>query len=191
MRSEVLEDEILAAIRRIVRAVDLRSRALIRGHRISGPQLVTLREVARMGPVPVSALARAVSLGQPTVTGILNRLERAGLVRRDRSERDRRNVLCTITPQGASVLGEAPSLLQDRFRRELSRLAEWERSQMLATLQRIASLMDAESLEAAPVLTTDALGPDEAIQADDEVAHAGRSVGRRRRAARVEEGEKR
>lgn len=161
MRSEVLEDEILAAIRRIVRAVDLRSRALIRGHRVSGPQLVTLREVARMGPVPVSALARAVSLSQPTVTGILNRLERAGLVRRERSAADRRNVLCTITPQGASVLSEAPSLLQDRFRRELSRLEDWERSQMLATLQRIAWLMDAGEIEAAPVLTTDALAPAE------------------------------
>jgi DNA-binding MarR family transcriptional regulator len=166
MRSEVLEDEILAAVRRIVRAVDLRSRALIRGHRISGPQLVTLREVARMGPVPVSALARAVSLSQPTVTGILNRLERAGLVRRDRSDQDRRNVLCTITPQGASVLGDAPSLLQDRFRRELSRLEEWERSQMLATLQRIAALMDADALEAAPVLTTDDLAPDEGESAE-------------------------
>lgn len=142
-----------------MRAVDLRSQALIRGHRVSGPQLVTLREVARMGPVPVSALARAVSLSQPTVTGILNRLERAGLVRRDRDQRDRRSVLCTITTQGASVLGDAPSLLQDRFRRELSRLADWERSQMLATLQRIAFLMDAEALEAAPVLTTDALSP--------------------------------
>jgi len=172
MRSEVLEDEILAAIRRIVRAVDLHSRALIRGHRISGPQLVTLREVARMGPVPVSALARAVSLSQPTVTGILNRLERDQLVRRDRSDRDRRNVLCTITPRGARVLGEAPSLLQDRFLRELSRLEEWERSQMLATLQRIASLMDAESLEAAPVLTTDALNPAEHTLADPEAAPA-------------------
>ena len=161
MRSEILEDEILVAIRRIVRAVDLRSRALIRGHHISGPQLVTLRAVARLGPVPVSALAPEVSLSQPTVTGILNRLERAGLVRRERSEADRRNVLCTITPQGGSVLGDAPSLLQDRFRRELSRLEDWERSQMLATLQRIASLMDAETLEAAPVLTTDALSPAE------------------------------
>jgi DNA-binding MarR family transcriptional regulator len=159
LQPEVLEDEILAAIRRIVRAVDLRSRALIRGHSITGPQLVTLREMSRMGPVSVSALARAVSLSQPTTTGILNRLERAGLVRRERSDTDRRSVLCTITPQGTSVLRDAPSLLQDRFRRELSRLEEWERSQMLATLQRIASLMDAEGLEAAPVLTTDALSP--------------------------------
>jgi DNA-binding MarR family transcriptional regulator len=161
LQSEVLEDEILAAIRRIVRAVDLRSRALIQGHRISGPQLVLLREIARLGPVPVSALARAVSLSQPAVTGMLNRLERSELICRERGARDRRQVLCTITTRGAAVLAEAPSLLQDRFRRELSRLEEWERSQMLATLQRIASLMDAEQIDAAPVLTTDALEPAE------------------------------
>ena len=107
----------------------------------------------------VGALSRAVSLSQPTTTGILARLERAGLVRRERSETDRRSVLCTVTPQGAQVLRDAPSLLQDRFRRELSRLEEWERSQMLATLQRIAFLMDAETLQAAPVLTTDSLQP--------------------------------
>lgn len=173
LESEILEDEILAAIRRIVRAVDLRSRALIRGHRISGPQLVTLREVARLGPVPVSALARAVSLSQPTVTGIVGRLERAGLLRRDRNETDRRSVLCTITPQGASVLRDAPSLLQDRFRRELARLEEWERSQMLATLQRIASLMDAEQLDAAPVLTTDPLQPGGDAPKEPDVAPEG------------------
>ena len=161
MQSDVLEDEILAAIRRIVRAVDLRSRALIRGHRISGPQLVALREVARMGPVTVSALARAISLSQPTATGILNRLDRDGLIRRDRSATDRRSLLCTITARGAAVLRDAPSILQDRFRTELSKLEAWERTQMLATLQRIAHLMDAESLDAAPVLTTDALSPAE------------------------------
>jgi len=178
VQAEALEGEILSAIRRIVRAVELRSRALIRGHSVTGPQLVTLREVARTGPVPVSTLARMVNLSQPTVTGILNRLERAGLVRRERSDRDRRNVLCTVTPQGASVLRDAPSLLQDHFRSELSRLHEWERSQMLATLQRIASLMDAEGLEAAPVLATGALAPAEHADAthhDDDTMEADES----------------
>jgi DNA-binding MarR family transcriptional regulator len=179
VQSEVLEEEIVSAIRRIVRAVDLRSRALIRGHRISGPQLVTLREVARMGPVSVSALGRAISLSQPTVTGILVRLERGKLVRRERSERDRRTVLSTITPQGQKVLAEAPSLLQDRFVRELSRLDEWEQTQMLSTLQRIASLMDAEELDAAPVLTTEpltALQPAETLESPDPAAASSEDI---------------
>ncbi len=167
MHPDVLEDEILTAIRRIVRAVDLHSRTLIRGHHVSGPQLVALRELARLGPVGVGALARAINLSQPTVTGILNRMERAGLVRRERSASDRRSVICTLTTRGAEVLREAPSPLQDRFLEELKRLADWERTQMLATLERIASLMDAESLPAAPVLTTEALAPaEEALVAE-------------------------
>ena len=181
MQPDQLEEDILASIRRIVRAVDLRSRALVRGHRVTGPQLVTLREVARMGPVSVSALARAISLSQPTVTGILHRLEAAGLIRRERSERDRRAILSTVTAQGGRVLKDAPSLLQDRFLRELARLEEWERTQMLATLQRIAAMMDAEDLEAAPLLTAESLPPgseparaeaDEAAPREDETRSA-------------------
>ncbi|HBL47553.1 MAG TPA: hypothetical protein DDZ90_29625, partial [Planctomycetaceae bacterium] len=46
-----------------------------------------------------------------------------------------------------------PSLLQDRFRRELLMLQQWEQTQMLSTLQRIASMMDAENIDASPVLS--------------------------------------
>lgn len=187
VQNDTLEDEILSAVRRIVRAVDLRSRALVRGHRITGPQLVTLRAVSRMGPVSVSALARAVNLSQPTVTGILARLERAALIRRERSGEDRRAVLSTITPQGGVVLRDAPSLLQDRFRRELTRLEEWEQTQMLATLQQIASLMDAEELEAAPVLTTESLTSahePERESTTEATARAGGTVDKQRKAGR-------
>lgn len=161
-----LETQILAAIRRIVRAIDLHSHRLEKAHGTTGPQLVALRAVGRLGPVSVSALARAVNLSQPTVTGILVRLERQGLVRRERCERDRRTVVSTITPAGLRVLREAPPLLQDRFRRELSRLAEWERTLTLATLQRIAAMMDAEDLPADAVLAT---GP---LPAADEIPSA-------------------
>ena len=57
---------------------------------------------------------------------------------------------------GLSELARAPSLLQDRFRQELSSLETWEQMMMLANLQRIASMMDAEALDAAPHLVADA-----------------------------------
>jgi DNA-binding MarR family transcriptional regulator len=130
---------------------------------LTGPQLVVLREAAHLREPTVSALARAVSLSQPTVSGILERLEKRGLVRRERSERDRRSVSVGVTDEGARTLSGAPSLLQDRFRVELSRLEEWERTQMLALLQRLAGMMDAEAIDAAPMLETGALhpGPDD------------------------------
>ena len=57
-----------------------------------------------------------------------------------------------MTDEGLAILQTAPSLLQDRFWRELLKLQEWEQTQMLATLQRIASMMDAEEIDADPVL---------------------------------------
>ncbi len=148
-----IEDQIVAAIRRIMRAVDLHSRHLAEEHGLTGPQLATLQATSRLGEASsAGALARAVHLSGPTVTGILDRLAKRGLVERARNGQDRRSVTITITQQGEEVMAAAPSLLQDRFRQELIRLEEWEQTTILATLQRIAAMMDAESLDASPLL---------------------------------------
>lgn len=152
--SRDIEDHIVASIRRIIRAIDLQSRRLLDRYELTGPQLATLREAHRMGQPSTSALARSVHLSQPTVSGILSRLERRGLIRRARSAGDRRSVVVSVTPEGERLLDEAPSLLQDRFRAELGRLQEWERHWLLSALERIASMMDAETIDAAPILET-------------------------------------
>jgi len=157
--SNEIEDHIVASIRRIIRAIDLQSRRLQDRCKLTGPQLATLREVERAGGLSISGLARAVHLSQPTVSGIVHRLERGDLVRRRQAEGDRRSVVIEVTPEGARVLDEAPSLLQERFRDELARLEEWERHWMLSALERIASMMDAEGLDAAPILETGPVTP--------------------------------
>ncbi len=156
-----IEDQIVASIRRIMRAIDLHSRRLVEEHGLTGPQLATLRQAARLGRTTIGTLARAVHLSQPTVTGILDRLERRKLVDRTRDCADRRVVNVVVTDAGHQLLNRAPSLLQDRFRRELGKLLEWERTMTLAALQRIAEMMDAEGLEASPVLIT---GPVDAAE---------------------------
>jgi DNA-binding MarR family transcriptional regulator len=153
------EDRIVASIRRIVRAIDLHSRRLVEQHGLTAPQLATLDAARRLGAPTVGSLARAVHLSQPTVSGIVDRLERQGLVRRERLAEDRRAVAVQLTAEGERALAEAPSLLQDTFRRNLSRLAEWEQSFLLAALQRIAAMMDAESLDASPYFETGAMLP--------------------------------
>jgi len=149
-----IEDQVLTALRRIVRAIDLHSRRLVEQSGLTGPQLVTLREVARLGRIRPGSLAKAINLSHATVTGILDRLEQRGLVTRTRDGEDRRSVIVAATPEGQVILKDAPSLLQDQFRLELSRLEEWECTMILTTLQRIATMMEAEAIEAAPVLVT-------------------------------------
>jgi DNA-binding MarR family transcriptional regulator len=166
-----LEDLIVASIRRIVRAVDLHSRQLVEAHGVTAPQLATLAAAERLGPVAIGALARAVHLSQPTVSGILDRLEQHEMARRERSEQDRRSVVVRITKKGEKILRESPSLLQDRFREELSRLEGWERYWLLSALERIAAMMDAEGIKAAPVLDAGPL-PTESGEVETQVEDA-------------------
>ena len=151
-----LEDQVIVALRRITRAIDLRSRGLMQQIGLTAPQLASLQAIARLQPITGGALAKSIHLSQATPTGILTRLESRNLVSRTRSGSDRRTVVVELTEDGRAVLESAPSLLQDSFRRELLKLHEWEQTQMLATLQRIASMMDAEEIDAAPVLAAGA-----------------------------------
>jgi DNA-binding MarR family transcriptional regulator len=167
------DEQVIAALRRIVRAIDLHSRHLVERFSVTGPQLVALQELARLGRVPVGVLARNVHVSHPTMTGILARLEKRGLVQRLRDTEDRRRVTANVTALGVELLEAAPSPLQDHFRSEFARLEPWEQTQMLSTLQRIATMMDAEELEASPVLTTGTAvaptGPEgESSEASDE-----------------------
>jgi DNA-binding MarR family transcriptional regulator len=147
-----LEEQVIVALRRITRAIDLHSRLLLQKNGLTIPQLAALQAIQGLQPITVGALAREIHLGPATVTGILGRLENRGLVNRTRGDLDRRSVVVQLTDEGAKLVAEAPSLLQDQFRRELAKLQEWEQTMILATLQRIASMMDAEDIEAAPVL---------------------------------------
>jgi DNA-binding MarR family transcriptional regulator len=146
-------DEVLVALRRVIRAVDLHSRALVRSHGLTAPQALVLKEVVAARELPVGALAQRVSLSHATITDILNRLERRALVVRTRSEMDRRRVLVRATPAAEQTLERAPPLLQESFASRFAQLADWEQTLLLASLQRIAALMDAERIDAAPVLT--------------------------------------
>lgn len=150
-------DKVLVALRRIIRAVDLHSHSLIQQYGLTGPQLVILRELSKLGEISGSELARAVSLSLATVTGILSRLEKRGLVTRRRSESDRRRVLVRATAAAGRLLAAAPPPLQESFTRHFDQLDDWEQTQILATLQRLVAMMEARDLDASPFLATGSL----------------------------------
>ena len=151
-----VEQQVIVALRKITRAIDLHSRRLLKQCGLTSPQLVALQAVDRLEPISVGALAQEIHLGQATVTGILRRLEDRRLVSRSRGDADRRSVLASLTADGRRIAQTAPSPLQERFHLELSRLEEWEQTQILATLQRIGAMMGAGDLEAAPLLVSGA-----------------------------------
>jgi DNA-binding MarR family transcriptional regulator len=157
--------QVIAALRRIIRAIDLHSKTLVQRFGLTGPQLVVLKELVGGPARPVSEIAVAVNLSQSTVTGILDRLERKDMIIRERSTLDRRKVLVSATPTAEEALAGSPPLLQDHFTNAFGQLADWEQTQILSSLQRIVSLMEAGDVEAGPILTT---GPIDATPEETE-----------------------
>ena len=149
-----LQDQVLVSLRRIIRATDLHSRKLGKQTGLTTPQLVILSATGNLQEPTVSDVAKAVSLSLATVTTILNRLQSNGLVNRERSQIDRRRVIVTLTDAGRERLIQAPKPLQDSFVGRFSRLDNWEQHQIVAALERVATMMDAEQLDAAPLLAT-------------------------------------
>jgi DNA-binding MarR family transcriptional regulator len=154
MQNSDLPDHVLVALRRIIRATDLHSRKLGKKTGLTTPQLVIIQAVGDLKDPTVSDIAKAVSLSLATVTTILNRLERNGIVNRARSSVDRRRVIVTLTEEGQSLKSSAPKPLQDSFVDRFTRLESWEQHLIVASLERVAAMMDAEDLDAAPLLAS-------------------------------------
>ena len=158
------EDSILRSLRKISRAIDMHSKSLAKHHELTGPQLVCLREIHRQGIVTPSALAKAVSLSQGTVTGILDRLAKRELVTRERSQKDRRRIHVSLTPFGEETIAAAPSPLHETFSARLAALHEGEQAMIDWVMARMVNLFEAaDDQEASPILATGPAG----ARADD------------------------
>jgi DNA-binding MarR family transcriptional regulator len=100
--------------------------------RLSPPQVHALRVLSPEQPLPMGRLACALGCDASNVTGIVDRLEKRGLIERRASERDRRVKVLVVTAEGAQVrrrlllrLGEPPqgiAALSPADRRRLARL---------------------------------------------------------------------
>ncbi len=147
-------DAVVSTLRKIIRAIDIQSRKLTKKYGLTGPQLIVLKEIEKNPNKQISEIAHNVSLSQATVTSILNRLEQQGFAVRQRSTSDKRKVTISLKEKSRNVLKSNPQLLQEEFSQRFEKLADWEKSMILSSLQRLASLMNAEKIESPPVLTT-------------------------------------
>ncbi|MBT8066683.1 MAG: MarR family transcriptional regulator [Gammaproteobacteria bacterium] len=145
-------DEILISLRKIMRATDLHSQKLMKESGLTAPQLLVMQAIEKEGDPSTSTLARHIAVSQATMTRIVDRLERAGLVRRQKSNTDRRVINVGLTDAGRIKLESAPEPLQAEFLRRFRTLEDWEQQMLKSSLLRVAKMMDAEDIDAAPIL---------------------------------------
>ncbi len=155
----------LRSIRQIVRRISEHSKHLSRDVGLTVPQLLCLKAIEELAKthmdVTVASLSAQVQLSPATVSRIVERLVRAGLVTRERGTEDRRRVSLSLTEAGRARYADLPMPLQEQFVGRLRALPAERQLALLDALREIASLMDASGLDAAPILA-----PGEDVKAD-------------------------
>ncbi|MEW4467324.1 MarR family transcriptional regulator [Parasphingorhabdus sp. JC815] len=155
-------DALLVALRQISRAIDLHSKKLKKETGQTTPQLLLLKALEKDGRAKPSIIAKSVHLSHATVTSIVDRLEKSEMVTRVKSEDDRRSVEIVLTDKGRECVKNAPEMLQEDFLVSFSRLKDWEQNLLISSVQRIATMMDANRLESAPILEIGEIQPEDA-----------------------------
>ena len=144
--------QLLIALRRINKATDRGAKRLAKDTGLTTPQLLVMQVIGDSISMTVSEVAAEINLTQATTTSIVNGLERKELIEKRRDTSDKRRVIVSATSRGRKLIEDAPKSLQDLLQRRFEALEDWERSSIVASLQRLAALMDAEEIDAAPFL---------------------------------------
>jgi DNA-binding MarR family transcriptional regulator len=131
---------IVQGLRRMVKALQTYSQDVRSAYGLTGPQLWALKTLQHEGRMTVGRLAAALAVHQSSISILLDRLEKRGLVRRIRRQPDRRVVQVELTKRGAAMATDAPDAAQGRL---LHALATMSAEQLRRTRRVVDRLVDA------------------------------------------------
>jgi DNA-binding MarR family transcriptional regulator len=96
----------LSPIHRASRQIGIHLSGEVSPLRLASREAHLLSYLQSYAPCAISVLHRVFGLQRTTLTSMLDRLERRGLVRRELSTNDRRSFLVHLTPAGAALAAE-------------------------------------------------------------------------------------
>ena len=147
--------DILIKLRKIIRSINLESKKIEKQMGISIPQLLILQYLSEQEDfrAPASRIKAHINLNASTVSGIISRLESKSLVARLPNPDDKRASYVTLTAKAWSLMKDAPVTLQEKMSHRLKKLNDDQIEELNKNIDLLISLMDAESIDAAPLIT--------------------------------------
>jgi len=147
--------EVLTSLRKIIRSVNLESKRIEKEYGISIPQLLCLNFLNQQEAFQASQkeIKDFLSLNASTVTGIINRLEKKGLIAKLPKREDKRVSYITITAKGADLIQNTPELLHERLTQKLRSLPSSKLEELRYAFKILADFLDVEGIEASPIIT--------------------------------------
>ena len=131
-------DQILEAIIYLYTESRRITKDIARGANLTGPQLTVVKILEGIGDISLSELSERIRAQNSTVTGIIDRMEREGLVVRARSSEDKRVVKIKLTPKGGKLARAIKVEPMEVFRTALESLSDTETRALLEILLKIS-----------------------------------------------------
>lgn len=147
--------DILIKIRRIIRSINLESKKIQKEHGVSIPQVLCLNYLNECEDFQSThkEIRNYLNLNSSTVTGIIDRLEKKGLVARLPKKGDKRVTYIALTSLGSKLLEKIPALLHERLSVKLESLTAEKIVELDQSLDLLIKYLDIKEVEASPVIT--------------------------------------
>lgn len=139
MELEEFIDRITELTPRLCRAMLAQETNCFSCDRVTLQEIWALEIVAQQEPCPRSVLVERLRLKSSTGTILLNRMERNGLIRRERTKENRRVVYLALTPRGRRIMNQARERRKAALRLLLSPLQAAERGRYVRMLEDLTS----------------------------------------------------
>ncbi len=104
---------------------------------LTPPQIHALLWLGQDGPLTMGDLARRVAVTEKTVTGIVDRLERDGHLRRERDTADRRVVRARLTAQGEQLFRRIDADIEEKVAAVLAALDPADRKALARIVDKL------------------------------------------------------
>ena len=150
--------EVLIKVRKIVRSVDIESKKIQKEYGVSIPQVLCLNFLHDSPNFQSTQdeIRKFLNLNSSTVSGIINRLEKKGLLARLPKSGDKRLVNIALTSAGDKLLNTIPSLLHEQLSDKLKKLEENELKKVEESLEVLIKLLSIQQLKASPLIASEA-----------------------------------
>ena len=140
--------EIMQSLRRIFKAIQDYSYDVSDKFGTTGPQLWALKTISQNENLSLGELGRRMYLHPSTITGLIDRLEKKGLVERDRDQTDRRVIKLRLTSKGKGLVKRAPNPIQGKMIYGLRKLKRKELNSIHHSVQKLVEVMEVQDVKA-------------------------------------------
>ena len=136
---EFLEEEAALNIVRTSDQLQIRSARLLREFGLTSPTQYNILRILRGEgkPLPILEIASRTITVVPGITGLIDRLERAGFVNRLRCAKDRRVIYVALTDQGTKTLADLGKPLLALHRKVMGHLSQGELKELIRLLEKV------------------------------------------------------